>query len=206
MLVFFRDHLRCDTQRGQTIVNFVVPAPAAHNLLLASELALATTTGAASAELDPEPPAIQTLAQLLEQRTTLEFGQRSLEASLDELESQVGETFSNLPFGFHIEIIGQDLQMEGITRNQQVKDFRQTDKTLAEILTAIVRIANPVTTVKDPSETSQKLVWCVIADSQQPTQQVVAVTTRKAARGKRIRFAGGIPAKMSSRLGKLHES
>jgi hypothetical protein len=41
--------------------------------------------------------------------------------------------------------------------------------------------ANPVTTVKDPSETDQKLVWLIAPDPNEAGKEVVLITTRTAA-------------------------
>ncbi len=89
------------------------------------------------------------------------------------------------PFEFAIKIIGDDLKLDGITRNQSIRDFKQENQTVADILTALVRKANPVTTVKDPSETDQKLVWLIGPDPDNPAKQVVLVTTRNAAKTKK---------------------
>ena len=85
------------------------------------------------------------------------------------------------PFEFAIKLLGDDLKLDGITRNQSVRDFKQENQTVADILTALVRKANPVTTVKDPSETDQKLIWVIGPDPDSPGKQVVLITTRNAA-------------------------
>jgi len=87
----------------------------------------------------------------------------------------------NAPFEFAIKIIGDDLKLDGITRNQSIRDFKQENQTVADILTALVRKANPVTTVKDPSEKDQKLVWLIGPDPDSAGKQVVLITTRNAA-------------------------
>jgi eukaryotic-like serine/threonine-protein kinase len=81
------------------------------------------------------------------------------------------------------------LKIEGITRNQSIRDFDQKDQTVADILTALVRKANPVTTVKDPSEKDQKLVW-VIGPDPEGGKEVVLITTRAAAGAKKYVLPG----------------
>ncbi len=89
------------------------------------------------------------------------------------------------PFEFAIKIIGDDLKIDGITRNQSIRDFKQENQTVADVLTALVRKANPVTTVKDPSETDQKLIWVIGPDPDDASKQIVLVTTRAAAATKK---------------------
>ena len=73
------------------------------------------------------------------------------------------------------------MREEGITRNQQIKDFHRDRQTVAELLTGLVMKANPVTTVEAPTEPDQKLIWVVAADPDNPSQRTVLVTTRRAA-------------------------
>jgi hypothetical protein len=77
------------------------------------------------------------------------------------------------------------LKIDGITRNQSIRDFKQENQTVADILTALVRKANPVTTVKDASEPDQKLVWVIGPDPESPGRQVILITTRAAAAAKK---------------------
>ena len=86
-----------------------------------------------------------------------------------------------LPFPFEIKILGADLQLGGITQNQSIRDFEARDKTLAEILTAMVMKANPITTVKAPSEPDQKLIWVVGPDPSDASRNIILITTRDAA-------------------------
>src|SRR4029077_7734062 len=101
----------------------------------------------------------------------------------------------NVPFEFAIKIIGDDLKLDGITRNQSIRDFKQENQTVADILTALVRKANPVTTVKDSSEKDQKLVWLIGPDPDSPAKQVVLITTRNAAATKKYTLPPPFAAK-----------
>jgi hypothetical protein len=83
-----------------------------------------------------------------------------------------------------INIMGTDLQQEGITRNQQIEDFREDSKKVADLLTRIVVKANPVKTVRRASEAEQKLVWVVAPDPDDPNQRALLITTRSAAERK----------------------
>ena len=86
---------------------------------------------------------------------------------------------------FQIKIIGDDLKLDGITRNQSIRDFKQESKTVAEVLTALVRKANPVTTVKDPSEVDQKLLWVVGPHPDDAKKSIILITTRQMAEKKK---------------------
>jgi hypothetical protein len=96
---------------------------------------------------------------------------------------------------FAIKIIGGDLEIDGITRNQTIRDFKQENQTVADILTALVRKANPITTVKDPSEADQKLVWVIASDPDSPGKQIVLITTRAAAAAKKYKLPAPFVAK-----------
>ena len=65
-------------------------------------------------------------------------------------------------------------------------DVRAAGVPVADILTQLVRKANPVTTVKEPSEIDQKLVWLVAPDPDDPASKIVLVTTRAAATEKKL--------------------
>ncbi|MEQ8788635.1 MAG: hypothetical protein RIC55_20160 [Pirellulaceae bacterium] len=90
--------------------------------------------------------------------------------------------------GFRIRIVGGDLQFEGITRNQRVRGVKLEDDTVAEVLTALVLKANPISLVKDSRDPRLKLVWVIGADPAEPGVQAVLVTTRKGAakRGEKL--------------------
>ena len=80
-----------------------------------------------------------------------------------------------------IKIIGDDLKLEGITRNQAIRDFTATNKPLSEVLTGLVMKANPDPTVKDPSEENQKLIWVLGPDPAAPENKIILITTRVSA-------------------------
>ena len=77
--------------------------------------------------------------------------------------------------------MGADLQLNGITRNQQIAQFQADGQSIAEILTQIVMRANPVTTVTDPAENDQKLIWVIAPDPVDPKRRILLITTRDAA-------------------------
>ena len=75
---------------------------------------------------------------------------------------------------------------DGITRNQKIVNFKMEGKPLSEILTGLVFTANPVKTVKDPSDVDQKLVWLIGPDPDKPDRQIILITTRKGAEANKL--------------------
>jgi len=188
--------MRVGVENEQAIANSVLPATAAHNLVLGGELLVATTPGqAASVGAAPAATGPKTIAEALQWKTSYSFDQQSLEFAMRDLAEDVKGNLKNAPFEFAIKIIGDDLKIDGITRNQSIRDFKQENQTVAEILTALVRKANPVTTVKDPSEKDQKLIWVIGPDPDNPGQQIVLITTRAAAIAKKYTLPAPFVAK-----------
>jgi hypothetical protein len=177
-----RSYLRIGVENEQAVVNSVLPPFAAHNLVLGGELLLHSGPAAAVAVAPPpSPTGPQTLEEALQLRTTFSFSAQSLEFAMRDLAEDVKGNLKGSPVSFAIKILGKDLEKEGITRNQTVRDFMQENQTVADILTALVRKANPITTVQDPSEPDQKLIWVIGPDPDQPDTKLVLITTRAAA-------------------------
>ncbi|MFM8252724.1 MAG: protein kinase domain-containing protein [Planctomycetota bacterium] len=178
---------RVGVEEDMAVVNCVLPPSAAHNLVFGSEMVLASTPGALPVANTPTAsskytPATMTLDDVVNKfETTLMFEAQSLEFALQDIAKDVNESLKGLPFEFKIKILGDDLQLDGITRNQTIRDFQQKGKTVGEVLTAMVRKANPVTTVKEASEKDQKLIWVLDKDPADPAKTIVLVTTRAAA-------------------------
>jgi hypothetical protein len=188
MIRDLHSNMRVGVESDQAIVNSLLPGSAAHNLVLGGELLVSSAPGTATAIASAGPPAAagpKTIEEALELRTTYNFASQSLEFAMRDLAADVKDLSKGAPFEFEIKIIGTDLEKDGITRNQSVRDFDQQDKTVAEILTALVRKANPITTVKDPSELDQKLIWVIGPDPDSPNKRIVLITTRAAAATKK---------------------
>jgi hypothetical protein len=188
MIRDLHSNMRVGVENDQAIINSLLPGNAAHNLVLGGELLVSSAPGAATAvaAADPSAPAgPKTIEEALQLKTTYTFASQSLEFAMRDLAADVRDLAKNAPFQFDIKIIGADLEKDGITRNQSVRDFDQKDQTIADILTALVRKANPVTTVKDPSELDQKLVWVIGPDPDSPNKQIILITTRTAAATKK---------------------
>jgi serine/threonine protein kinase len=186
MIEKLHEAMRVGVEDKQAVVNVVLPNTAAHNLVLGSELTIATAPGATQVATSTNAPAAtasyKSLEELMDKVVikNFSFAQQSLERSVELLEEEIKTAASGSPFEVKLRILGTDLQIDGITRNQSVRDFMQENKTAAEVLTAIVRKANPITTVKDPSELDQKLIW-IVAEDPDSGKMTVLVTTRAAA-------------------------
>ncbi|MBW8884657.1 MAG: hypothetical protein JF612_07740, partial [Planctomycetia bacterium] len=187
MIRELHNQMRTGVDNETAMVNSVLPAAAAHNLVLGGELLISTTPGQAVASAAPATSSSgpKTIADALQIKTSYSFDQQSLEFAMRDLADDVKSNLKGAPLEFAIKIIGDDLKLDGITRNQSIRDFKQENQTVADILTALVRKANPVTTVKDPSETDQKLVWLIGPDPDSPAKQAVLITTRNAAKTKK---------------------
>jgi hypothetical protein len=188
MIRYLHENTRVGVEGHHAAVNSVLPAMAAHNLVFGGEMMLASAAGLGPAvntapAVSNVPGSIQ---DVLKSRISIAFAQDSLEFALQNVANEVKSTFPALPFEFKIKILGPDLEKDGITRNQQIREFEQKDTTVAEVLTAMVRKANPITTVKDPSETDQKLVWVVGPDPEAVANSIVLVTTRTGAEQKKL--------------------
>lgn len=183
MIRYLHQHTRVGVEDDQAVINAVLPANAGHNLFLASELVIASAPGAPTVVVagpaKPETP--KNINEVLAVKMNMAFAQDSLEFSMQNVVTQVKADYSSLPFEFKVILMGNDMKIDGITKNQSIRDFNEKDKTVAEILTAMVRKANPITTVKDASELDQKLIWVVGTDPDAPDKPCILVTTRAAA-------------------------
>jgi serine/threonine protein kinase len=175
MARFVEEQLRVGAEDDQVVINCYLPAVAAHNLVLAAELAISQPAGADAAPAVsttpaasvPPPGGSASIAEKLRQTVSLSFERETLERAIQLLSAETG-----VP----MEILGGDLQVEGITKNQSFK-LQETDKPAAEILRKIMLLANP----------DGKLVYVV---KQRPPggEDALFITTRSAAqkRGDRL--------------------
>jgi serine/threonine protein kinase len=153
------ENTRSDVEDDMAVLRCYMPSVATHNLIFASELALAEQPVAASA--GPATGAKnESIAELLNKKTTLTFPRDTLEKSLQMLLDEAGIKY---------EIVGSDLQLEGITKNQSF-GLDEKDKTVGEILRKIMLLANP----------DGKLVY-VIKPAQPGGPETLFITTRAAA-------------------------
>lgn len=110
--------------------------------------------------------------QVLQAKLDFSFAQLSLGEALKTLEAEL--TRAEGP-PLRIEIQGDALQQQGITRNQEIRDFSAQDQPVEKILTELMVEANPIRGAKLNSP-QQMLVWVVSRDG-----KAVLVTTRESA-------------------------
>jgi serine/threonine protein kinase len=165
MIKVMSQFTRGGTQGDLAVLRCYLPATAAHNLLMASELAVAESaapnapTGGGIAGQPSGPAMPETVAQKLQHVTSLSFARDTLEKAIQMLADDIG---------VKAEIIGPDLQLEGITKNQSFT-LDETNKPVAEILGIIMLRANP----------DGKLVYVIKA--RESGEETLFITTRAAA-------------------------
>ena len=167
---------------GQVVANAYLPTDAFSNIVVASWMALNSSSDEAVSAIaaKPKPPTNQspkTIEEILEAKITVGFEQESLESALQLIASEVSESvMGGAPISMAIN--GTAFQKEGITRNQQVRALKQNGVPLRTVLTDLVRRVNPVTTVQSPTERDQKVVWLVLENAERPREKKIELTTR----------------------------
>ena len=154
------ENIRSDADGDMALLRCYLPSVATHNLLLETELALAEAPRPSNSATASSGNKTQTIAELLQKKTTLTFPRDTLEKSLENLFRDVGINY---------EILGTDLQLEGITKNQSF-GLDEQDKPAGEILRKIMILANP----------DGKLVY-VVKPKQPGGPEMLFITTRSAA-------------------------
>jgi len=174
---------RFGIEDGQVIANVYLPKEAASNLMIASWMAMAAppATGGSIASTSGTKPAAKpqtkSIDAILDSPINISFGQESLESALQLISSEVADSVLSGE-SFPMAINGTAFQKQGITQNQQIRDFKQASVPLRTVLTDLVRRANPVTTVQSAMEKDQKVVWVVIDDPNTPAKKKIELTTR----------------------------
>ncbi|MBT4844465.1 MAG: protein kinase [Planctomycetaceae bacterium] len=181
MIAFLHEQTRIQIEDKTPVLNIALPIQATSNLIIASELSLASEPGTGSVAVNNKPMLPQTIEEVLQYPFSVDIPQQDLNLAIADIANEVRSSLTGLPFKFEINIAGNDLQLEGITRNQAIRDFTMKNKSLAEVLTGIVMKANPDPTVTSPSMPNQKLVWLITTDPNDPGNKTILITTRKAA-------------------------
>ncbi len=152
-------NMRVGVEGNGVVVNAYLPRHAGHNLALATELALAqspSARGGSSATAPVAPVAADALGKL-QKKVTVVFAKDTLETAIQMVSDEVG-----VP----MEILGPDLQLDGITQNQSF-GLDARDQTAAEVLRVILGKAN----------TDGKLVYIV---RKTDGVETILITTRAA--------------------------
>ncbi|MFM7107152.1 MAG: protein kinase domain-containing protein [Planctomycetaceae bacterium] len=131
-------NVRAGAEDKVAVVNAYLPRHAGHNIALAAELALAQAAGGVAAGPIAAAPAAATPSAQdplgkLGQKMTLVFAKDTLEKSIQMIADEIG-----VP----MEILGTDLQLEGITKNQSFA-LEERDKPARDVLRVILAKANP---------------------------------------------------------------
>jgi hypothetical protein len=186
MLQALARYSRAAEDNRQALVRCYLPAVAAHNLLMGSELLLTQSPNEAAA---PEAIAAAekptTLEERLAKKTSLVFTKDSLERALELLADDTG---------ISIAIQGSDLQLDGITKNQSLA-MDAHDQPAGEILVEILRRANPDRTATGLDDPRQKLVYVVEPEKQGAPARILVTTRSAAAKGRKPLPAAFLPKK-----------
>lgn len=160
MIEAFEKYTRAAVEGRETILRCYLPVAAAHNLVLGTQLALLETNGSTQLVLQPSNEPTMEVAERLKQPYALSVPR----GPLDQVIAQV-----SLDLGVEITILGSDLQLEGITKNQSF-GLDIEDSTYAGVLQEILKLANP----------DGKLVY-VIQSTGEGGEEMINITTRAAA-------------------------
>jgi hypothetical protein len=163
-------YARTGHAEGYALVRCYLPPEAGQNLLLAAELSLVEPLRQMAATPTPNAPVASSVQERLNQVASLSFSRDTLEVALETLGREVG---------VEIVILGTDLQLAGITKNQSF-GLDEQNRPAGEILLEILRLANPDKSSTGLTDPRQKLVY-VVKPLQPGGPKVIAVTTRDAA-------------------------
>ncbi len=152
---------RSGAEHHQAVLRCFLPAVAGHNLLMGTELALAEQPKSGGPAAKETGKKAGDVAAALQRKVSLSFPRDTLEKSLEMLSTEIG---------VEIFILGSDLQLEGITKNQSFS-LDERDQPGVEILTKILKLAN----------SDGKLVY-VIKPRQTGGEPIIFITTRAAAK------------------------
>lgn len=172
--------LRVNVEDGQAIANFYLPKVAAPNLLVASWLAAHSDAAKTTLANKDEPAAQPTLTpeQFLDRPIKLSFDQESLEIALQSIAEATADGLPASQPKLAMELDYSSLEKDGITQNQQIRQFMHNGKPLREVLTELVKRANPTPGIQDTTSAELKLVWVLVDAADKPGGKKLVLTTR----------------------------
>ena len=206
MLRTFVDYSRFGVEHGTALMNNYLPSHGGTNLTLTSWIALqnyatlnASANAIAAAPSGAAGPAVDAasgaatggstanaavdIEDYLSQLIQVSFDQEPIEVALQLV---ADEANSKLPPGtepLRFVLDGAAFGKAGITRNQQLSNFRIEQQPVRDALTEIARRGNPVATVTDLREPDQRLLWVVTPDPDSASgASMILLTTRIAAK------------------------
>ncbi|MCH1496072.1 MAG: hypothetical protein L7U72_12645 [Rubripirellula sp.] len=178
MMQYLSGNIRFGLSENAVVANAYLPQAAFPQLVFAGLLAMNTSTTDAPL-LNPEAIKMLSVDEMLDLEMTVSFDQESLEFALEAIVNAFQE---GLPAGNEMPkavIVGGDLELMGITQNQQVRDFSKANTPLRSVLTDLVLQANPDKSATGPSDLKQSLIW-VVTEGEQGKKEI-RITTRQAA-------------------------
>ncbi|PQO26704.1 hypothetical protein C5Y96_19660 [Blastopirellula marina] len=175
MVQFAYQQTRTGVENNQAVVNIMLPSAAGQNMVAGAELMLAANSAGAAAPAGggamPAAKKPETIEEKLASTMSISFPQNSLEFALRDIGEEAG-----IP----IEIKGTDLQLDGITRNKEIKEFTHDNKPVGEILAQLLVRANPEPSPGSNTEV-QKLIYVIDPMDGPDEAKKLVVTTRAAA-------------------------
>lgn len=175
MVQYAYQQSRTGVDANQAVVNIMLPSAAGQNMVAGAELMLAANTagaaGPASGAPMPAAKTPETIEEKLASKMSISFPQNSLEFALRDIGEEAG---------IAIDIKGGDLQLDGITRNKEIKEFTHDNKPVGDILAQLLVRANPEPSPGANSEV-QKLIYVIHPMDGPDEEKKLVVTTRAAA-------------------------
>lgn len=160
MMQLARDFTRGGVDDDEVVLNAYLPQAAAHNLVMGTELTLLESLGTAAAPVETAAPAApRSAAEILRKKISLSFPRDSLDRVMNVMADELG---------VEIVILGSDLQLEGITKNQSLNNVDERDQPADEILRRLLKMAN----------SDGKLVYVIKPNDQ--GRETIFITTRAA--------------------------
>ncbi len=160
MVEVAEEYTRIGVEGRQAVLRTYLPIAAAHNLTLAGRVALLESVGSGGVAVATPTAETNDAAGRLGDAYSFSVPRTPLDQAIEQVSSDMG-----VP----IVILGGDLQLEGITRNQSF-GLDVADSTFAGVLQEILRLANP----------DGKLVY-VIKPDPDSGDETIYITTRAAA-------------------------
>jgi serine/threonine protein kinase len=173
-------------ENGQAVTNFYLPTNAASNLLVASWMTLqAPSTTPVESTQSPAgttPAAKSVIGEAaLDYPVDIAFDQEPLDLALKTIMDEVNNALPPGSSKMTLDIDGKAFELAGVTRNQQIREFRFKQQPLRKLLNDIAGRLNPDRTVKGLTEDKQVVVWLVDVKESEISIQFSTRSAAKAA-------------------------
>lgn len=196
MLRLWQQHARFGVEDGRILANGYLPPEATSNLLLGTWLSFQEfleSSPNASISLDasiPDIPGVSAgspppemtkpfdIENFLKRPVRLSFEQEPIEKALAMIAEEANDGIDPDTYAVRFDLDGTAFENSGLTRNQQIRNYRFVDGSLREALTELVRRGNPTANLTDTTDARQQLVWIVDDDPVRPDRPMILLTTR----------------------------